>query len=437
MIESRCGILCGACAYREQTGCAGCTGIQKPFWGERCPVKACCEEKGYAHCGQCGAFPCALLKQFAYDEQQGDGGKRIEQCRAWRECGSGGSHSAAYAAAGVDITAGYEGVRLMKPFVERTKIPGVVSGIGGFGGLFAPDLSGMAEPVFVSGTDGVGTKLRLAQLLGKHDTIGIDCVAMCVNDIICSGARPLFFLDYIAIGKNEAEKVASIVSGVAEGCVQSGCALIGGETAEHPGVMAPDDYDVAGFAVGVVDRPKIIGPSRVREGDALIGLTSSGIHSNGFSLVRKVFDMEHADLTAPLEELEGKSLGEVLLAPTKIYVKAVRALLDGGMDLHGVSHITGGGFFENVPRMLPEGLGVRIVPNVIPKQPIFDLIQKRGNISDHDMYNTFNMGLGMVLAVPLEQTEQALALLAAAGEPDAVCVGCVAKSPRGVDLDNP
>jgi len=345
------------------------------------------------------------------------------------------SHSDAYAAAGVDITAGYEGVRLMKPFVERTKIPGVVSGLGGFGGLFAPDLSGMTEPVFVSGTDGVGTKLRLAQLLGKHDTIGIDCVAMCVNDIICCGAKPLFFLDYIAIGKNQAEKVASIVSGVAEGCVQSGCALIGGETAEHPGVMAPEDYDIAGFAVGVVDKAKIIDGSRVREGDALIGLTSSGIHSNGFSLVRKVFDIEHADLNAPMEELEGKSLGQVLLAPTKIYVKALQALLEGGIDLHGASHITGGGFFENVPRMLPKGLGARIVPNAIPKQPIFDLIQKRGEVSDHDMYNTFNMGLGMVLAVPLEQTKKAWELLAAAGEPDAVCVGCVSKDPGGVALD--
>ena len=345
------------------------------------------------------------------------------------------SHSDAYAAAGVDITAGYEGVRLMKPFVERTKIPGVVSGLGGFGGLFAPDLSGMTEPVFVSGTDGVGTKLRLAQLLDKHDTIGIDCVAMCVNDIICCGAKPLFFLDYIAIGKNQAEKVASIVSGVAEGCVQSGCALIGGETAEHPGVMAPEDYDIAGFAVGVVDKAKIIDGSRVREGDALIGLTSSGIHSNGFSLVRKVFDIEHADLNAPMEELEGKSLGQVLLAPTKIYVKALQALLEGGIDLHGASHITGGGFFENVPRMLPKGLGARIVPNAIPKQPIFDLIQKRGEVSDHDMYNTFNMGLGMVLAVPLEQTKKAWELLAAAGEPDAVCVGCVSKDPGGVALD--
>ena len=346
------------------------------------------------------------------------------------------SHSAAYAAAGVDITAGYEGVRLMKPFVERTRTPGVVSGIGGFGGLFAPDLRGMEEPVFVSGTDGVGTKLRIAQLLDKHDTIGIDCVAMCVNDIICCGAKPLFFLDYIAIGKNEAEKVASIVSGVAEGCVQSGCALIGGETAEHPGVMAPEDYDIAGFAVGVVDRAKIVDGSKVREGDALIGLTSSGVHSNGFSLVRKVFDIEHADLVSPLDELGGRSLGEVLLAPTKIYVKPLLALLDGGIDLHGASHITGGGFFENVPRMLPKGLGARIVPNAIPRQPIFDSIQKRGGISDRDMYNTFNMGLGMVLALPAGQVGGALSLLAAAGEPDAVCVGCVSKDCSGVDFED-
>ena len=263
------------------------------------------------------------------------------------------SHSASYAAAGVDIEAGYRGVQLMKAHAARTVIPGVVSGIGGFGGLFAPNLTGMKEPVLVSGTDGVGTKLRLAQLLDKHDTIGIDCVAMCVNDIICCGAKPLFFLDYIAIGKNVPEKVADIVSGVAEGCVRSGCALIGGETAEHPGVMAPEDYDIAGFAVGVVDKSNIIDGSRIQEGDALIGLTSSGVHSNGFSLVRKVFDIENADLTTPMDELDGKPLGETLLAPTKIYVKAVQALLEGGVDLRGASHITGGGFFENLPRMLP------------------------------------------------------------------------------------
>lgn len=343
------------------------------------------------------------------------------------------SHSEAYAAAGVDIEAGYEGVRLMKPFVERTKIPGVVSGIGGFGGLFAPDLSGMREPVFVSGTDGVGTKLRIAQLLGKHDTIGIDCVAMCVNDIICCGAKPLFFLDYIAIGKNEAQKVANIVCGVAEGCVQAGCALIGGETAEHPGVMAPDDYDLAGFAVGVVDRTKIIDGSKAAVGDALIGLVSSGVHSNGFSLVRKALDIEHASLTAPMDELAGKSLGEVLLAPTKIYVKAVLALLEGGVGLHGASHVTGGGFYENIPRMLPDGLSANVNVGAFPRLPIFDLIQNRGGISDHDMFNTFNMGLGMVLVVPEEQVKTALSILAAAGE-NAYRVGSVVEGGEGVRL---
>ncbi len=344
------------------------------------------------------------------------------------------SHSAAYAAAGVDIEAGYKGVQLMKEHVARTMIPGVVSGIGGFGGLFAPNLAGIREPVLVSGTDGVGTKLRLAQLLERHDTIGVDCVAMCVNDIICCGAAPLFFLDYIAIGKNEPEKVAAIVSGVAEGCVQAGCALIGGETAEHPGVMAPEDYDIAGFAVGVADRPNIIDGSRTAAGDALIGLPSSGVHSNGFSLVRKVFDIEHADLTGPVEALGGRSLGEMLLAPTKIYVKAVRALLDGGVDLHGASHITGGGFFENIPRMLPKGLGARILQSAIPKQPIFDLIQQRGNISGHDMFNTFNMGLGMVLAVPENQAERALKILAEAGETGAAAVGSVVPSAHGVEF---
>lgn len=342
-----------------------------------------------------------------------------------------------YKNSGVDIEAGYKSVELMKKHVRTTMRPEVLSGLGGFSGAFSMEnFKNMEKPVLLSGTDGVGTKLKLAFLMDRHNTIGIDCVAMCVNDIICCGARPLFFLDYIAIGKNEAEKVASIVSGVAEGCVQSGCALIGGETAEHPGVMDPNDYDVAGFAVGMVDKPKIIDGSRVREGDALIGLTSSGIHSNGFSLVRKVFDIERTDLKAPMDELDGKSLGEVLLAPTKIYVKAVQALLEGGIGLHGASHITGGGFFENVPRMLPKGLGARIVPSAIPRQPIFDLIQKRGEITDHDMYNTFNMGLGMVLAVPPEQAEKALELLAAAGEPDAVCVGCVSKDSGGVTLDN-
>ena len=341
------------------------------------------------------------------------------------------SHSAAYAAAGVDIESGYKGVELMKKHVARTRIPGVVSGIGGFGGLFAPDLAGMKEPVLVSGTDGVGTKLRLAQLLDRHDTIGIDCVAMCVNDIVCCGAKPLFFLDYIAIGKNEPEKVASIVSGVAEGCVQSGCALIGGETAEHPGLMAPKDYDLAGFAVGVVDREKIIDGSKVAEGDVLIGLTSSGVHSNGFSLVRKVFDIEHADLNTPMDELEGKSLGEALLAPTKLYVKPVLALLDGGVDLHGASHITGGGFYENIPRMLPEGLSAFLMGDKLPHLPIFELIQSRGDIPERDMYNTFNMGLGMVLAVPEDQEQKALDILRAAGE-DANTIGVVGKGRHGV-----
>ena len=334
------------------------------------------------------------------------------------------SHSASYAAAGVDIEAGYKGVQLMKKHVARTMIPGVVSDIGGFGGLFAPNVAGMKEPVLVSGTDGVGTKIRLAQLMDRHDTIGIDCVAMCVNDIICCGAKPLFFLDYIAIGKNEPEKVASIVSGVAEGCVQAGCALIGGETAEHPGVMDPHDYDLAGFTVGIVDKGKIIDSSKVQEGDVLIGLSSTGIHSNGFSLVRKVFDIEHANLTTPMDELDGKSLGETLLAPTRIYVKSVLALIDGGVDLHSASHITGGGFFENIPRMLPEGLSAKIFRSAIPKQPIFSLLQERGSIPERDMYNTFNMGLGMVLAVPAGEEQKALDLLAAAGE-KAVCVGQV------------
>ena len=343
------------------------------------------------------------------------------------------SHSASYAAAGVDIEAGYKGVQLMKKHVARTMIPGVVSGIGGFGGLFAPDLAGMKEPVLVSGTDGVGTKLRLAQLLDKHDTIGVDCVAMCVNDIICCGARPLFFLDYIAIGKNEPEKVASIVSGVAEGCVQSGCALIGGETAEHPGVMDPDDYDLAGFAVGIVDKERIIDGSRVAGGDVLIGLASSGVHSNGFSLVRKVFDVEHADLTAPVDELDGRSLGEVLLAPTKIYVKPVLALLENGVGLHGASHITGGGFFENIPRCLPQGLRARIDQSALRVPPIFHMLQRLGNIPQRDMFNTFNMGAGMVLAVDKNDADKAVDLLSRAGE-DPRIIGEVVPGDGGVEL---
>ena len=286
------------------------------------------------------------------------------------------SRSAAYAAAGVDITAGYEGVRLMRDDVKRTRIPGVVSDIGGFGGLFAPDVSGMSEPVLVSGTDGVGTKLRLAELMGKHDTIGIDCVAMCVNDVICCGAKPLFFLDYIAIGKNVPEKVASIVSGVAEGCVQAGCALIGGETAEHPGMMAADDYDLAGFTVGLVDKPKVIDSGRMAAGDVVLALPSSGFHSNGYSLVRKVFDVENTDLNRYYDEL-GETLGEALLRPTVIYVKPVLRCIDAA-DVHGVSHITGGGFYENIPRCIPDGLCARIDKAAIRTPAVFSLLQAQG-----------------------------------------------------------
>lgn len=316
------------------------------------------------------------------------------------------SHSASYAAAGVDIEAGYEGVRLMKKHVQRTFIPGVVSDIGGFGGLFAPDLSGMEEPVLVSGTDGVGTKLRIAQILNKHDTIGIDCVAMCVNDIICCGAKPLFFLDYIAIGKNEPEKVADIVAGVSQGCVESGCALIGGETAEHPGIMKEDDYDVAGFAVGVVDKKNIITPENVREGDVVIALPSTGIHSNGFSLVRKVFDVENCDLNEYNEEL-GETLGEALLRPTQLYVKPVLETIKAA-EVHGISHITGGGFYENVPRAIPDGLCAEIDQNKIRVLPIFRLLQDKGEIPERDMFNTFNMGVGMIMIVSEETARDAV-----------------------------
>ena len=342
------------------------------------------------------------------------------------------SHSASYAAAGVDIEAGYKGVQLMKEHVARTMIPGVVSGIGGFGGLFAPDLAGMREPILVSGTDGVGTKIRIAQLLDKHNTIGIDCVAMCVNDIVCCGARPLFFLDYIAIGKNEPEKVASIVSGVAEGCVQAGCALIGGETAEHPGVMNPDDYDLAGFAVGIVDKLKMIDNSRMKAGDVIIGLASNGLHSNGFSLVRKVFDIENADLSKPLDELDGKSLGEELLAPTKIYVKPVLAAMEAAR-VYGVSHITGGGFFENIPRCLPQGLSAKIDKDALQIPPIFSLLQKTGDIPERDMFNTFNMGTGMVLVVDKEDLVKAITALDGAGCPARV-IGSVVPGDGGVEL---
>ena len=319
------------------------------------------------------------------------------------------SFSDSYREAGVNIEAGYEGVRLMKDHVARTMIPGVVSDIGGFGGLFAPDLAGMTEPVLVSGTDGVGTKIRIAQLMDKHDTVGIDCVAMCVNDIICCGAKPLFFLDYIAIGKNEPEKVATLVSGVAEGCVQSGCALIGGETAEHPGMMAADDYDLAGFSVGLVDKAKVIDHNTMKPGDVIIALPSSGIHSNGFSLVRKVFDVEHADLNVYSDEL-GRTLGEALLEPTRIYVKPVLRCLEAA-NVKGISHITGGGFFENIPRCLPDGLTAKIEKNAIRTLPIFSMLQSKGNIPEHDMFNTYNMGVGMTVIVAKEDADKAIAAL--------------------------
>ena len=319
------------------------------------------------------------------------------------------SYSASYAEAGVDITAGYKAVELMKQHVARTIIPGVVSGLGGFGGLFELDTAGMERPCLVSGTDGVGTKIRVAQLMNQHNTIGIDCVAMCVNDIICCGAKPLFFLDYIAIGKNEPEKVASIVSGVAEGCVQAGCALIGGETAEHPGLMDPQDYDLAGFAVGVVDRAKIIDNTRTRPGDVILALGSNGLHSNGFSLVRKALDVEHADLGAWSEEL-GCSLGAELLQPTRIYVKPVLAAIQAA-DIHGISHITGGGFYENIPRCIPRGLTAKIEKSSLWIQPIFRMIQRLGSISEHDMFNTFNMGTGMILVVAKEDADKAAAAL--------------------------
>ena len=324
------------------------------------------------------------------------------------------SFSESYRDAGVNIEAGYEGVKLMKKHVQRTMIPGVVSDIGGFGGLFAPDLTGMSEPVLVSGTDGVGTKQRIAQLMNKHDSVGIDCVAMCVNDIICCGAKPIFFLDYIAIGKNEPEKVATLVSGVAEGCVQSGCALIGGETAEHPGTMKPDDYDLAGFAVGVVDRGKILDKNKMQPGDVVIALPSSGLHSNGYSLVRKVFDVENADLGRYYGEL-GCALGEELLRPTKIYVRPVLAAIEAA-DIRGISHITGGGFYENIPRCIPDGLCAKIEKKALRIPPIFPLLARMGGIPERDMFNTFNMGTGMVLVAAKDSADKALAALHSLGQ---------------------
>ena len=342
------------------------------------------------------------------------------------------SYSDAYAKAGVDITAGYKAVELMKSHIARTAVPGVVSDIGGFGGLFSLDVSGMTAPTLVSGTDGVGTKLKLAFLLGKHDTVGIDCVAMCVNDILCAGAKPLFFLDYIACGKNVPEKIAAIVSGVAEGCVQSGAALIGGETAEMPGFYPEDEYDLAGFAVGIVDKNKIIDHSKMTAGDVILALPSSGVHSNGFSLVRKVFDVEHTDLKAPVAELGGKGLGETLLTPTKIYVKPVLALFEQ-VTVRGISHITGGGFFENIPRSIPDGLGAKIKMDDVRVLPIFDLIEKTGQISRREMFNTFNMGVGMTVVVSKEDAEKALSILRENGE-DAYVLGEIVESQDKVVL---
>lgn len=341
------------------------------------------------------------------------------------------SVSESYAAAGVDVTAGYKAVELMKAHVARTNIPGVLSGIGGFGGLFEPDLQGIRRPVLVSGTDGVGTKLKLAFLLDKHDTVGIDCVAMCANDVACSGAQPLFFLDYVACGKNVPEKIAAIVSGVAEGCVQAGCALIGGETAEMPGFYPVEEYDLAGFCVGLADYDKIVDSKNVKPGDALVGVKSSGVHSNGFSLVRKVFDVSEKTLARHYDEL-GKTLGEALLTPTKIYVKALRALM-AKVPVHGISHITGGGYYENIPRMLPDGLQAVIEKESVPVLPIFDLIQKAGNIPERDMFNTFNMGTGLVLAVAPEQADEAVRILNASGE-EALILGEVAEGDEGVVL---
>ena len=340
------------------------------------------------------------------------------------------SHSESYAAAGVDVTAGYEAVNRIKPLVESTYIPGVMGSLGGFGGLFAPNVAGMKKPVLVSGTDGVGTKLKIAFLMDKHDTVGIDCVAMCVNDIICSGASPLFFLDYVAVGKNVPSRIEAIVSGVTEGCRQAGCALIGGETAEHPGVMPDDDYDLAGFTVGVVDKEKILDQSNVQAGDAIIALPSSGIHSNGFSLIRRVFDLEgKGDFYSP--EL-GANLFETLLTPTNLYVKPVLRLMDK-VPVHSVCHITGGGFYENIPRALPEGLSARIEKKNVRVLPIFDLIRKEGNVPEHDMFNTYNMGVGMCCILPSDKADEAIRVLKGADQ-EAYVLGEVVESGEGVIL---
>ena len=341
------------------------------------------------------------------------------------------SHSEAYAAAGVDIEAGYQGVKMMNRYVQRTLTADVISDLGGFGGLFSLDLHELEKPVLVSGTDGVGTKQRIAQLMDRHDTVGIDCVAMCVNDIICCGAKPLFFLDYIAIGKNIPEKVVSLVSGVSEGCVRAGCALIGGETAEHPGTMKPDDYDLAGFAVGVVDRDKILDKNKMQPGDVVIGLPSSGLHSNGYSLVRKVFDVENADLGQYYGEL-GCALGEELLRPTKIYVRPVLAAIEAA-DIRGISHITGGGFYENIPRCIPDGLCAKIEKKMLRIPPIFPLLSRMGGISERDMFNTFNMGTGMVLVAAKDSADKALAALHSLGQ-EAGVIGEIVLDEEKVEL---
>lgn len=321
------------------------------------------------------------------------------------------SYSNAYKEAGVDVTAGYESVELIKKDVKRTEIPGVLGGIGGFGGLFAPDLKGYEKPVFISGTDGVGTKLKLAFLMDKHDTIGIDCVAMCVNDVICAGAKPLFFLDYIACGKNIPEKIATIVKGIADGCVESGCALVGGETAEHPGMMPEEEYDLAGFTVGIVDEKNILDKKNVKKGDVIVGLASTGVHSNGFSLVRKVFDIDNAEVLGKYkDELNGKTLGEALLAPTQLYVKPILKLLEE-IDVHSISHITGGGFYENLPRAYGENLNAVIHKGSWDVLPIFNLIQEKGNIAEHDMFNTYNMGVGMAVIVDGKDADKTIALM--------------------------
>lgn len=342
------------------------------------------------------------------------------------------SKSDSYAAAGVDITAGYRAVELMKQHIAKTMTSGVCSDVGGFGGLFELDITGMNKPVLVSGTDGVGTKLKMAFLMDKHNTVGIDCVAMCVNDIICCGAKPLFFLDYIACGKNYPEKIAQIVEGVAEGCVQSGCALIGGETAEMPGFYPVDEYDLAGFSVGVVDKEKILNNKTITAGDVIIALPSSGVHSNGFSLVRRVFDVEHADLTKPVAELGGASLGDTLLTPTRIYVKPMLALFDK-VTVKAVSHITGGGFYENIPRSIPQGFGAKIEKAAIRILPIFDLLAKTGNVPERDMFNTYNMGVGMSVVVSKNDASLALEILKQNGE-DAYIIGEIVKSDESVTI---